>query len=1427
MLIEQEQIKTQLGLTSNSLTRKFAYFLKPQNYDYMVFYPPYNNLYSADITPSRDLKEYLKQISEQKPKISFFFAIPWCFHKCPYCIYHCNIDLPSEKYQEKYLDSLIQELRLYLGCLKQSSIDTIYIGGGTPSLLKPSLLAHFLKSLSFAIGQNGKSLDNLAELNFEIHPNDNYKELIPILKNYISTPQKLRISLGAQSFIDEHIHNIRDKNVYKNTHILKAFEFLCNSEVKTNVDLMWGLSGKNISNELDFIKNKGIYPTTFTFYQIQSPGDVERHENYVENIEKDTLKILRQREEIFNTLVDSHNYEPILFPAYFQKNEHGAIYNTKQMAKNCYYIGLGVSGHSKLERWAYRNTEDIKRYMELVTAGKFPIDYVTKLSDDDIKKRDNLLRMRLPDQTFQKNDLTDLFKDTTNENDIDELLETFFVKNHENYKLNRKGKIFVDEIIRCAVKNDVSLMARFDKRIINTYIDRNETKRNDRNNIKIENILSFMKNTVGQILVQETNIKEFVANIGYTSEHLPRPVINKNPIGLINYQHQWKDAFGHFEKLQGDKLYFFSELFNSLSQIGIAYPLSFAGNAFGLDESREVKDSEKIFKRLCDAIKSVKDLKALNKRYKEAKAQKSLGSFWAMFKLFHWYVEDLDEDSNGGQKNLYFLMTRTATASAGGVAVALRLEDPNKARLYLSDLTRYMEEIYTLISEAEFRERMINFALGSAIAAIMSRNMSHNIGSHILIDLEKSRGEDYHIKHFLGYLRLRMDFLAQIATDWPSWSLPTRFLQDLMLEFLNQLCLLKYIGASENLNEGKLFFKIDIDGEVFSRVDANSDEVERLRKKVSEIDRFVSILGGVTGRQALYIILENIIRNAAKHSYKSGSLEINIKLSSIVGKNSYKVEIWDNVSKEKGLDNSINEKIETPIIKPTGEIERGNWGIAEMKIASAYLQKKNSVDLGGKGKKNYDIIKAGKHDSSNGDQVLKYTFYLPKPKEVLIWDLRKGPEKLQASDELKKNSVFVKNEMHFNDTDYEFMVVRAEDNDVENVLKTLLAEETLEKLSYRLFFVGKIPKNVRESHPYAKQRLVSLDRNFLPRKNNTDQAIQDFKLRLYVEWIKHLRDTVRRDIKGAKVSLYLNLAGENGGGRGPYFSDYLEKNYPYLIPEGIDDPRNLGNSAKGDWQELGSEIRRKGSGMSEVIRSIYFEDAPSQIADHEVVISYPRHNDIPPYVGDTIEKFIYREDLSGASPHFSLLASPPGDLYQRKKLTLWMVENGLLRIAVADERIAKQLWRHHEELMDHSGIYLISQVKKGNMEVSIVPDIPENESNKLEISDQANYASEIKTEGSAKTVDALIIHQGILDKMTRKGFWGKGGDSRNWIKNLKEKIPFVVVTSGRGKPDEVPNNAKFVPFSDIQHAFSSGDQHHSKLLLTSILMNAKNSRESI
>ena len=77
--------------------------------------------------------------------------------------------------------------------------------------------------------------------------------------------------------------------------------------------------------------------------------------------------------------------------------------------------------------------------------------------------------------------------------------------------------------------------------------------------------------------------------------------------------------------------------------------------------------------------------------------------------------------------------------------------------------------------------------------------------------------------------------------------------------------------------------------------------------------------------------------------------------------------------------------------------------------------------------------------------------------------------------------------------------------------------------------------------------------------------------------------------------------------------------------------------------------------------------------------------------------------------------------------------------------------------------------------------------------------------------DVIIIHQGVLDKL-----YHKKSIIEQKLKRLKISIPFVVITSGRGTPSELPDNEKFMPFSDLREFIMK--PFHEKIILINSIM---------
>jgi len=122
-----------------------------------------------------------------------YLHIPFCKQACHYCDFHFSTSL---KYKGELVDALIKEIQLQKNYLAGETIDTIYFGGGTPSLLSETEISLLINTIT---GLHSVAAD--AEITLEANPDDLDKAKLQALRQ---TPIN-RFSIGIQSFFDEDL----------------------------------------------------------------------------------------------------------------------------------------------------------------------------------------------------------------------------------------------------------------------------------------------------------------------------------------------------------------------------------------------------------------------------------------------------------------------------------------------------------------------------------------------------------------------------------------------------------------------------------------------------------------------------------------------------------------------------------------------------------------------------------------------------------------------------------------------------------------------------------------------------------------------------------------------------------------------------------------------------------------------------------------------------------------------------------------------------------------------------------------------------------------------------------------------------------------------------------------------------------------------
>ena len=284
-------------------------------------------------------------------ELGIYIHIPFCKQKCFYCDF-CSFANKNEM-QGKYVETVINEIK-NITHKEKYTVTTIYLGGGTPSILNPDYIKNILQEIksSFEI------LDD-AEITIEINPGTVNEEKLKKYKEYGIN----RLSIGLQSANDKILKKIGRIHDYKQFEETFFYARKCGFK-NINVDLMIGLptqAVEDVKQTLEKIRQKN--PEHMSVYSliIEEGTIIEKliNENKLQLPDEETERIMYWT--VVNELKENgYNQYEI---SNFSKKTYESKHNT-----NCWkqkqYIGLGTSAHSYLNKKRYSNTNNIEEYIK-------------------------------------------------------------------------------------------------------------------------------------------------------------------------------------------------------------------------------------------------------------------------------------------------------------------------------------------------------------------------------------------------------------------------------------------------------------------------------------------------------------------------------------------------------------------------------------------------------------------------------------------------------------------------------------------------------------------------------------------------------------------------------------------------------------------------------------------------------------------------------------------------------------------------------------------------------------------------------------------------------------------------------------------------------------------------------------------------------
>lgn len=322
-------------------------------------------------------------------------------------------------------------------------------------------------------------------------------------------------------------------------------------------------------------------------------------------------------------------------------------------------------------------------------------------------------------------------------------------------------------------------------------------------------------------------------------------------------------------------------------------------------------------------------------------------------------------------------------------ALSFRFRLPERARLPGNEamrgavLRQYRQELIDTLRVALPKVQRHRYAVRTAAIAIMGRNLSHNIGSHVLSSVSAlgaadtaGQATDGPKNHLLRYLQERMDFIAELSTTKQYMYLPMP-LGGALSRLVAETLLRKYITGVENCLGDPAWLEIVLPA-------GREAEIE---------STLLSVPSALIGLHAIYVIIENIARNSAKHRRAPivGSVKLTLDARPAEG-GFVRISVWDDAREATPeLVDWINACIDDgKVVDDTGGIGEGSWGLREMCAAAAYLRGADIADIDGVGSSPplLEAFASGGKDGGTGS--LGYHFHATLPKTLVAIDRGTG-----------------------------------------------------------------------------------------------------------------------------------------------------------------------------------------------------------------------------------------------------------------------------------------------------------------------------------------------------------------------------------------------------------------------------------------------------
>ncbi|MBC1736526.1 radical SAM family heme chaperone HemW [Listeria seeligeri] len=368
-----------------------------------------------------------------------YIHIPFCEHICYYCDFN-KVFLEGQPVDE-YVDLLIREMQITAMNKQMEPIDTVFVGGGTPTTLNEAQIAKLCTAI-----QGIFPMKEEVEFSFEANPGDLSVAKVQTMKDYGVN----RISMGVQSFNNDllkkigRIHTVKD--VYQSVENMRTVGF-----ENVSIDLIFSLPGQTEADFQDTLNQALaldlphysaysliIEPKTI-FYNLMQKGKLflpgqDAEANMYDLLLVEMEKYGRKQYEISNFAKEGF------------ESKHNITYWSNE-----HYYGFGAGAHGYIGNTRYSNFGPIKKYMEPLQENKLPVFQQKELTLKEKMEEEMFLGLRkvsgVSKAGFQRKFGQDL--DATFQNAIQKTMAKGWLENNEeNVALTRNGRFLGNNVFQ-------------------------------------------------------------------------------------------------------------------------------------------------------------------------------------------------------------------------------------------------------------------------------------------------------------------------------------------------------------------------------------------------------------------------------------------------------------------------------------------------------------------------------------------------------------------------------------------------------------------------------------------------------------------------------------------------------------------------------------------------------------------------------------------------------------------------------------------------------------------------------------------------------------------------------------------------------------------------------------------------------------------